>query len=82
MSAIPWLVAPLISLLLQMPAMAWEEGDRQAYNNKMALLKVLVDGAKDRATISGDLETLCILMSIGNDVTLRYIQLNPADQVI
>ena len=30
MHAIPWLVAPLISLLLQMPAMAWEEGDRQA----------------------------------------------------
>jgi hypothetical protein len=54
-----------------MPAMAWEEGDRQAYNNKMALLKVLVDGAKDRATLSGDLETLFILMSIGNDVTLR-----------
>ena len=71
MHAIPWLVATLISLLLQMPAMAWEEGDRQAYNNKMALLKVLVDGAKDRATLSGDLETLCILMSIGNDVTMR-----------
>jgi hypothetical protein len=82
MPAIRWLVAPLISLLLQMPAMAWEEGDRQAYNNKMALLKVLVDGAKDRATSSGDLETVCILMSIGNDVTLRYVQLNPADQVI
>ena len=48
----------LIGLLLQMPAMAWEEGDRQAYNNKMALLKLLVDGAKDRATLSGDLETL------------------------
>ena len=41
MPAIRWLVAPLISLLLQMPAMAWEEGDRQAYNNKMALTKVL-----------------------------------------
>ena len=67
----PWLVATLISLLLQMPAMTWEEGDRQAYNNKMALLKVLVDAAKDRATLSGDLETLFILMSIGNDVTLR-----------
>ena len=82
MSAIPWLVAPLISLLLQMPAMAWEEGDRQAYNNKMALLKVLLEGAKDRAADHGDLETLCLLMSIGNDVTLRYLQLNPKDAQI
>ena len=40
---------------------------------------MLVDGAKDRAALSGDLETLCILMSIGKDVTLRYIHLNPAD---
>ena len=62
--------------------MAWQEGDRQAYNNKMSLLKVLVDGAKDRATGSGDLETRCLLMSIGNDVTLRYTQLNPKDNQI
>ena len=62
--------------------MAWQEGDRQAYNNKMALLKVLVDGAKDRVSGSGDLETLCLLMSIGNDVTLRYTQLNPKDNQI
>jgi hypothetical protein len=64
------------------PAQAWQEGDRQAYNNKMALLKVLLDGAKHRASDSGDLETLCLLMSIGNDVTLRYVQLNPDDQQI
>ena len=64
------------------PVQAWDEGDRQAYNNKMSLLKVLVDGAKDRASDRGDLETLCLLMSIGNDVTLRYVQLNPEDQQI
>ena len=38
-----------------------------------------MDGAKQRATDTGDLETLCMLMSIGNDVTLRYTQLNPED---
>ena len=64
------------------PAEAWQESDRQAYNNKMALLKILLEGAKNRATDSGDLETLCLLMSIGNDVTLRYVQLNPDDQQI
>ena len=77
-----WLAGLVVALSPLQPAMAWQEGDRQAYNNKMALLKVLVDGAKDRATGSGDLETLCLLMSIGNDVTLRYVQLNPKDDQI
>ena len=77
-----WLAGLVVALFPLQPAMAWQEGDRQAYNNKMALLKVLVDGAKDRATGSGDLETLCLLMSIGNDVTLRYVQLNPKDDQI
>ena len=70
------------ALSMLSPANAWQEGNRQAYNNKMALLKVLLDGAKHRATKSGDLETLCLLMSIGNDVTLRYVQLNPGDRQI
>ena len=74
-----WLIVPFISCLLTAPAAAWEESNRQAYNNKMSLLKVLLDGAKQRATDTGDLETLCMLMSIGNDVTLRYTQLNPQD---
>ena len=45
----------------------------------MALLRVLLDGAQHRASESGDLQTLCMLMSIGNDVTSRYSQLNPED---
>ena len=77
-AAVPLVTAVLLGLMVS-PALAWEEGERQAYNNKMSLLKVLVDGAKDRASNSGDLETLCLLMSIGNDVTLRYVQLNPGD---
>jgi len=40
---------------------------------------VLPDGAKERASDTGDLETLCILMSIAVDVTSRYTQLNPED---
>ena len=80
-AAVPWITAVLLGLTVS-PALAWEEGDRQAYNNKMSLLKVLVDGAKDRASDSGDLETLCLLMSIGNDITLRYVQLNPGDAQI
>ena len=74
-----WLIVPCIIVLLVAPAGAWEESNRQAYNNKMSLLKVLLDGAKQRVTDTGDLETLCMLMSIGNDVTLRYTQLNPQD---
>ena len=74
-----WIAGLAIAAFPLQPALAWQEGDRQAYNNKMALLKVLVEGAKQRATASGDLETLCLLMSIGNDVTLRYTQVNPTD---
>ena len=61
------------------PVQAWEQTERQSYNNKMTLLQVLLDGAKERASNTGDLETLCMLMSIGNDVTLRYTQVNPTD---
>ena len=82
-AAVPLVASVLVSLLsAATPCHAWDHGDRQAYNNKMSLLKVLVDGAKDRASNSGDLETLCLLMSIGNDVTSQYVQLNPADQQI
>ena len=61
------------------PVQAWEQTERQSYNNKMTLLQVMLDGAKERASNTGDLETLCMLMSIGNDVTHRYTQVNPTD---
>jgi len=76
----PRLIALAISLIgLVTPVQAWDQTDRQSYNNKMTLLQVLLDGAKQRASNTGDLETLCMLMSIGNDVTTRYTQLNPED---
>jgi hypothetical protein len=61
------------------PSMAWEETDQQAYYNKMSLLKVMLEGARIRAVETNDLETLCLIMSIGNDVTVRYVELNPND---
>ena len=64
------------------PVQAWEQTERQSYNNKLTLLQVLLDGAKERASNTGDLETLCMLMSIGNDVTIRYTQLNPEDRQV
>ena len=82
MRALPQLMALAISLItLTLPSqtLAETETNRQAYNNKMTLLQVLLDGAKERASDTGDLETLCMLMSIGNDVTSRYSQLNPED---
>ena len=64
------------------PAESWPLGDRQAYNNKMALLKVMLDGAKQRTVDTNDLQTLCLVMSIGNDVTERYLQEQSSDKQI
>ena len=72
--AVPLVASLLVSLLsAAVPAHAWDQGDRQAYNNKMSLLKVLMDGAKDRASNNEDLETLCLMVIIGNDVTSQYV---------
>ena len=64
------------------PALSWQLGDRQVYNNKMALLNVMLEGAKQRAVDTDDLQTLCLVMSIGNDVTERYLQEHSSDQQI
>jgi hypothetical protein len=41
-----WLLTGLIGLIVTSPAGAWEQDDRSNYNNKMALLVVLLEGAK------------------------------------
>ena len=64
------------------PVFSWQLGDRQAYNNKMALLNVMLEGAKQRAVDTNDLQTLCLVMSIGNDVTERYLQEQSSDKQI
>ncbi len=73
------LLSVLILFGMVSPSMAWEETDQQAYHNKMSLLKVMLEGARMRAVETNDLETLCLIMSIGNDVTIRYVELNPND---
>lgn len=64
------------------PSFAWELGDRQAYNNKMAILKVLLESARERAIAENDLETMCLIMSIGNDVTESYLRVRAEEDLI
>jgi hypothetical protein len=73
------LISALILFGIIPPALSWEETDQQAYYNKMSLLKVMLEGARIRAVEMNDLQTLCLVMSIGNDVTVRYVELNPND---
>ena len=71
------LLAGLIAGTMAPGAVAWEEQERGSYNNKMALLSFLLESAQERA--GRDVQTLCLLMSIGNDVTERYVATNPED---
>ena len=80
LGCIPALVMTLA--YVSAPVSAWQQSDRQAYNNKMALLSVILEGAKQRAVETNDLETLCLVMSIGNDVTELYLQEQRSDQQI
>ena len=80
MRVLACLLAGLIAGTTAPGVMAWDENERGAYNNKMALLGVLLDSAQQRA--GHDLQTLCLLMSIGNDVTERYVETNPEDAQI
>jgi hypothetical protein len=63
-------------------APAWQSGDRQLYDNKMSLLVVLLEAAIERANSGRDIETSCLIMSIGNDVTAQYLQAAPEDREI
>ena len=80
MKVLAGLLAGLIAGTAPPGALAWESTDRGAYNNKMALLGVLLESAHQRA--GRDVQTLCLLMSIGNDVTERYVETNPQDAQI
>ena len=72
------LLAGLIAGITAPGALAWDKhDDRGTYNNKMALLGFLLESAQRRA--GGDVQTLCLLMSISNDVTERYVATNPED---
>ena len=71
------LLAGLIAGTTAPDAAARKEQDRGSYNNKMALLSFLLESAQQRA--GRDVQTLCLLMSIGNDVTEQYMAIDPDD---
>ena len=71
------LLAGLIAGSTTTCAVAGDEHDRGTYNNKMALLGFLLESAQQRA--GRDVQTLCLLMSISNDVTEQYVETNPED---
>ncbi|WP_244278636.1 hypothetical protein [Synechococcus sp. UW86] len=71
------LLAGLIAGSTTLCAVAGDEHDRGTYNNKMALLGFLLESAQQRA--GRDVQTLCLLMSISNDVTEQYVETNPED---
>ena len=64
------------------PSAAWDKADRQAYSNKMTILKVMLESARERAIASDDLETMCLIMSIGNDVTETYLRARTDEEMI
>ena len=71
------LLAGLIAGTTTPAAVAWDKHYRASYNNKMALLGFLLESAQQRA--GRDVQTLCLLMSISNDVTEQYVETNPED---
>ena len=71
------LLARLIAGTTTPGDVAWDDHDRGKYNNKMALLGFLLESAQQPA--GRDVQILCLLMSIINDVTERYLETNPDD---
>ena len=67
------------------PGKAWEESDKQAFEEKIGIIASLIqDHAKSLGSGSGELDLAslrahCLLQSIGIDVVHRYLELNPGD---
>ena len=74
------LLAGLIAGTTAAGAVKWKEQDRGGYNNNMALLSFLLESAHQRA--GSDVQTLCLLMRIGNEVTVQCVATNPEDMQI
>jgi len=55
---------------------------RLIYNNKMALIGVLRESARQRAWAEGDFQTLCLILGIGIDVTDRYLAQRDQDDAL
>ena len=82
MKVVCWLLNGFIGLSLTTAAGAWEQGDRSNYNNKMALLGMSLERAKERTQVRDDIEILCLLLSIGKDVTTIYVNVAPNNQQV
>ena len=41
-----------------------------------------MEGAKERAQVRGDIDTLCLPLSIGKDVTTSFVNVAPNNQQI
>ena len=71
------LLAGLIAGSTTPAAVADDEHNSGTYNNKMALLGFLLESAQQRD--GRDVQTLCLLMCISNDVTEQNMETNPED---
>ena len=77
LSLLAWVIA---TVAVAGPVWGMDPSPRRTYNNKMTLIGVLREGARQRAAVRGDLETLCLILGIGLDVTDRYLTVQKSDQ--
>ena len=76
----------LCSIAVPSRALAWEESDKRAFEEKIGIVAAMVnqqraeiDTSNPEAAKAG-LRTQCLLQSIGIDVVKRYLDFNPGDQ--
>jgi len=80
LSPVGVLAEPTVRVARTEPSKA--DAGRLTYNNKMALIGVLREGARQRAVAEGDLQTLCLVLGIGLDVTERYLAQVPGNEAL
>lgn len=80
LSPVGVLAEPTVRVARTEPSKA--DAERLTYNNKMALIGVLREGARQRAVAEGDLQTLCLVLGIGLDVTERYLAQVPGNEAL
>jgi hypothetical protein len=76
----------LCSLVAPSKALAWEESDKRAFEEKIGIVAAMVNEQREQIDTStpesakAGLRTQCLLQSIGIDVVKRYLDFNPGDQ--
>ena len=76
-----WTAACVLSVFAICPhAKAWEERDKQAFEEKIGIIAGMVqETGKSLGSDRDSWRLHCLLQSIGIDVVNRYLQLNPGD---